>query len=483
MTLTCHGLSRAALAVLIAGAACVFPRAVLALDPTIETLRSELRELFPAPAASRQPSVAPASTDVPYAIVRREYLYARPVDLPGRPVIPSMALIRALPAPVRQAHAACVKVLTPYWHGAGVLVSSSGDVLTSYHLVAGVTTASVQTLDGRIHPVAAVQAYSAADDLALLHIDGDGYPVLALATHTPPGAGSSLSVVGHPGDRSWTLSTGRAIRRVSDSGTRVLHFDSDVGRGNSGGPIIDSEGRLCAITACMAELADGSRVKVGIDAEAIAAFLGRGAGHPVSLPDLADLERNRQAAEFLQLIYGLTDDLLADWQSVLSDVDIEARTSEVPPPAPPRAGSMAPAPASPAPAVSFTRPNRTTDIAARVLVLQLLLSRCREATGLNPSLLRSMETYAAVLDRMLDASELLARRTATADDVRTRLRKAAEMRGEAAAGFGSAVTTLQEAGRTFGLTPESSRSCALLERVRTKYVPGGCHVPTGDGGG
>lgn len=453
-------------------------RASWALDPALEDLRTELRQLFPSPSPALQASPPVAA---PFSIVRREYLYTRPMDSTVAAGLTSLRRIREYPAPLRQAHAACVKVLTPGWHGSGVLVSSSGDVLTSYHLVAGALAASVQTLDGRIHPIDAVKAYSVADDLALIRIDGGSYPVLNLRTNPPPEAGIPLFAVGHPGERSWALTPGRVIRHFAEAGTQLLHFESELGRGNSGGPIVDAEGRLCAITACAAELANGSKVKVGIDGPAIRAFLARPAGEPVSLTELATRERNRQMAEFLGLVYGLTEELIVDWQAAVAEIDVEARTADSPEPE--QAITRPERTPSATREAAFTRTNRSSDMAARLLILQALLVRCSNADGLSPELLRSMRHYVAVLDRLLDASELFSRRTAAIGDMRQKLKQAAAYQREAEERFGVAVTVLQAAGQTYGLTPGSSRPYAEMERVRQKYAPAGCHVTLGASGG
>lgn len=455
--------------------------ASLALDPAIEDLRAELRRLFPEPERVTAVHAAAATPVNPYAIVRREYLHARPVDASAAPRPASLWSIRSQPGPLRQAHAACVKVITPYWHGSGVLISPSGDVLTSYHLVAGITTGSVQTLDGRIHPFGEVKAWSAVDDLALIHIDGDAYPVLALRPDQPP-PGAALSVVGHPGERSWALTPGRTLRHCEDAGTRVLHFDSEAARGNSGGPVVDEHGRLCAITACAAELADGSKVKVGIAADAIRTFLARPAGPPISLPALAAIESNRQTAEFLEVVYGLTADLIVEWQAAMAALDVE------PGPDWPTAGKK-PAVAAglggqaPAQTVSFANTRGTSEAALRLLLLQTLLARCCTAPGLSPALQRSMRDYVAVLDHLMEAAALLSRRPATPEEARRRLRQASGEREAAEERFGAAVTILQTENRAYGRAAVAPVRFAELERVRLKYAPAGCRLQADPHGG
>ncbi len=468
--------ARTAIAAVLGAVMCT---SALAFDPAIEDLRSEIRRLFPTPASSLPLAPVVPESPGPYTIVHKEYLLARP-DFAGTPASPSLRRIREYPAPLRGAHAACVKVITPFWHGSGVIVSSSGDVLTSYHLVAGVTTASVQTIDGRIHPIGAVKAHSAALDLALVHIDGGPYVALDVRAGTPAPPGSALFVVGHPGNRSWALTDGQVIRHCADAGTEVMHFDSNVARGSSGGPIIDADGQLCAITACIAELADGSKVKVGIAAAAIGEFLKRRPGDEMLLPDLAVAERNRQMTEFLELIYAQTEALIVDWQTAMANVDVEALPAQ---PAPPTAQGTALRPARPAGAVSFANTRSCAASAVRLLVFQTLLKRLSAAEGLSPELRQSMRDYVAVLDNLIDAAALLSQNAGTPAEARRKLRQAAECRVQAEARFGTAVIALRDVGRGYGRDAIEPGRYADLDRLGLKYAPTGCRVQRSPAGG
>ena len=449
---------------------------VRALDPTVEDLRAELRSLFPAPPASPSPSAFAAPVN-PYTIVRRDYLYANPFEftLPSTRV--SLNRVRQYPPALLQAHATCVKVITPYWHGAGVIVSASGDILTSYHLMAGAITASVQTLEGRLYPVGSVLAYSAEDDLALVHVEDGPFPALPILDGVPPALDAPLFIVGHPTEQSWKLTEGRAIRQCEDGGTRVLHFASDIGHGNSGGPVVDAAGRLCAVTACAAELADGSKVKVGTAAVAIREFLAKRPGTPLNLPDLAEIERNRQAAEFLKLIYGFTDTLMADWQVAIAQADVES----VPDVTIELATVRRPTRTA-TNSVVFSRTQRCCDTALQLLMLQALIRRCSAAPGLSPELRQSMTHYSAMIDGLIDAATLLSRKTSTPEEARRKLRLAADRQTQAGQQFGAAAAILQEAGKGYGLGVKAPSGYAGLDQIRLKYDPVGCRMQSMPGG-
>ena len=115
-----------------------------AMDP-IAALQQELGAIFKT--HSDLTTYTTLSSEDPHAIIERKFLWARPPDVLPLPLSISLRQIRSYAAPIRQAHAASVKIITPYWHGAGVVISAEGDILTSYHLVAGAPIVTVQTLD------------------------------------------------------------------------------------------------------------------------------------------------------------------------------------------------------------------------------------------------------------------------------------------------------------------------------------------------
>lgn len=440
-------------------------------DPSLNQLREELQKVFaatpwvpPAPAASTEEMAPPD----PHAIVSKEFLFATPPGAfrndPHPPVVPEIPE----PLSIRKDKSVCVKIFTPWWHGAGVLISPDGQVLTSYHLVAGSPAVKVLTLHGQILSVTNVVRYSAVHDLALLQLPGGPYPAVPVSAGVQPAAGHSLRIVGHPGSRLWKVSTGTAIRETDESGTQVLHFDSDIGQGNSGGPVLDSKGRLCAITACAAVLADGSKVKVGVSSDAILRFLGTPPPAPISLADLAAHERNRQAADILEFISTLTAGALMSWPSDMSALSVETRRDS-------SAGPVPSAPGEPRYALANTRVCAQT--AARLLVLRLLVMRCAKIDGIDSALQDSAAQFAASLDSLLTCAETLSHAAPrTLDATRTALGKAREERDSAHRQFNLALRSLSGACRRLGLNEDDPRRVAGMARLAAQFAPPGCHV-------
>ena len=444
----------------------LIPWAINAADPTLEALQHELRQIFPTPAPAR-PDAARLSREpsAPYSIVERTYLWfdaasQKPLTLPL-----TRRQIRTLSPPVRLAHVACVKIITPYWHGAGVLISPSGDVLTSYHLVAGAPAVTVQTFDGRLWPITEIASVSDVHDLALVHLEGGAFVCLPLTDTHPATSGQRLSIVGHPGDNSWMLSTGETLRQTTDARTDVLQFSSDIGRGNSGGPIIDETGRLCALTACAAKLADGTAVKVGISARAMQDFLSA-PRHPVSLAELASRERSRRAAAFMEDVYRLMDEWLYTWIASMGDVTLTLSGTEGGHSAPDRR-------------VAFANLQTASGSAVQFLMLKALMLRCSTVTRVDPQVRESMNEFSSVLDHLIACSSVLNKAGGqTPEEVRLALRKAGQERTLAARDFARALARLAEFERRIAAASANPSGPDRLTPLIERYVPAGCHIET-----
>lgn len=431
---------------------------VIAADALILELQSELHSLFPT--ALRQqasPAGLAAAPTAPFAIVSQEFLLAQTPWLHDGKGRLSLHQLRQAPPAIRTAHAACVKVITPYWHGAGVVISSEGDVLTSYHLIAGVPCASVQTMDGRIHTVTNITAASAIHDLALLRITGGPFVSLDPPANYAPAPGEPIFIVGHPGETAWKASSGTAIRRQSDRGTQVLHFEADISRGNSGGPVIDNSGRLVAITACAAELADGSKVKVGIAAPAIRAFLDA-PRTPMEFADLTRIERNRRLADFLGQVCILMNVWINDWLASMALITVDsARETN-------GAGGI--------PRVRFQNTSQAATVSARLLLLRAMLLRCGGHDGIDPLLRNSLGNTAKSLDALIDGALLPGSGERSIPDSRAAITQLAQCQRDANRYFKLALESVQSASTRFELDVADPLQFQRLSALRSQASVG-----------
>ncbi len=131
-------------------------------------------------------------------------------------------------------------------------VAGPGLVVTNAHVVAGEDDTTVTTADGVSLQATAVH-YDPANDLAVLHVDAE-LPALA---HAPdPESGTTAAVLGYPENGPYAVSPARLGETrdtiSEDSYGRgpirrsITSLRGNVRSGNSGGPLVDSRGRVLA---------------------------------------------------------------------------------------------------------------------------------------------------------------------------------------------------------------------------------------------
>ena len=107
-----------------------------------------------------------------------------------------------------------------------------------------------------------VLAFSQSLDLALLKLDGPPgpFPVLELEDSDRIEIGDRVVAIGHPEQGGlWTLTTGTISAQFENfgatKGKSVFQTETGLNRGNSGGPLLDSYGRMVGINTAIARLA------------------------------------------------------------------------------------------------------------------------------------------------------------------------------------------------------------------------------------
>lgn len=149
--------------------------------------------------------------------------------------------------------------------GTGVIISADGDVLTNAHVVAGAQSIEVTLADGSTHP-AKVIGSAASQDIALIRIEG--VSKLTPAEIAPEGElrvgddvvaiGNALDLKGAPTvTRGIVSAMGRSISTQEANLTGLIQTDAAISSGNSGGPLVDSQGRVVGIDTAVATSTQG----------------------------------------------------------------------------------------------------------------------------------------------------------------------------------------------------------------------------------
>ncbi|HEX6200114.1 MAG TPA: trypsin-like peptidase domain-containing protein [Thermoanaerobaculia bacterium] len=136
--------------------------------------------------------------------------------------------------------------------GSGFVVSSDGLVVTNNHVIEGADRVRV-ILEGR-HYDAHVQGIDTATDVALLKLDvGRRLPYLELGDSDALRVGEWVMVVGSPLQLDQTVTVGvvsakgRSLGVLDTSFEDFIQTDAAINFGNSGGPMVDLQGRVVGI--------------------------------------------------------------------------------------------------------------------------------------------------------------------------------------------------------------------------------------------
>jgi serine protease Do len=137
--------------------------------------------------------------------------------------------------------------------GSGFIIDESGLAVTNNHVVTGAAILRVWVGGETESRNARVVAVSECSDLAVIDIDGDGYPYLEWYDG-PITTGLQVYAAGFPlGDPEFTLTQGIVAKErasgisSSSSVDAVLQHDATLNPGNSGGPLVTADGKVVGI--------------------------------------------------------------------------------------------------------------------------------------------------------------------------------------------------------------------------------------------
>lgn len=142
--------------------------------------------------------------------------------------------------------------------GSGFFIDGDGRILTNHHVVADVQPPISITLHGGTTARAGVIGVDKVADLALLKLDGVWRHHLPIR-RTPARAGELCLAIGDPLGRypeTVTIGVVSGLARTAVAGPGRPHYhllqtDCDIHEGNSGGPLVDVDGRVIGVTTLL----------------------------------------------------------------------------------------------------------------------------------------------------------------------------------------------------------------------------------------
>jgi serine protease Do len=185
--------------------------------------------------------------------------------------------------------------------GAGTIWHSDGLIVTNAHVIARGGGIRVGLSDGRVFP-ATVLARDTEHDIAALSIQANDLPTVQIGDSRELHAGQWVMALGHP----WGIADAVTGGVVIGAGDDLIELQAATGRewvavslhlrpGHSGGPLVDTHGRLIGINTLMT----GPDVGAAVPVEAIKRFLKRALGSVTPVPRAASISPEESAPEYV----------------------------------------------------------------------------------------------------------------------------------------------------------------------------------------
>lgn len=192
----------------------------------------------------------------------------------------------SVPAVVAKVRPSVVTILTrgmppaPSLHatqsgsGSGIVIDTTGYILTNNHLVEGVTSLVVGLPTGRLTP-GRVVARDFLLDLALVKINAPDLVPATLNTSATLEIGETVVAIGNPlalkGGSTVTVGVISALDRsvLTPNGETLydlIQTDAAINPGNSGGPLVDLSGQVIGINVAIAPSAQAISYAIAVEA-------------------------------------------------------------------------------------------------------------------------------------------------------------------------------------------------------------------------
>lgn len=146
--------------------------------------------------------------------------------------------------------------------GSGFVISSDGEIVTNNHVVDGASVIKVKLQDGREYS-AHVIGTDPLTDVALIKLDkAKDLPVASFAATGSLRVGDAVVAIGNPFGLGGTVTSGivSAMGRNIESGPydNFIQTDAAINKGNSGGPLFNTDGQVVGMNTAIFSPTGGS---------------------------------------------------------------------------------------------------------------------------------------------------------------------------------------------------------------------------------
>ena len=141
--------------------------------------------------------------------------------------------------------------------GTGFMAMKDGMAITAYHVVRDAKTVTAKFSDGQEFEASGLVDKDEKKDIALVRVKVFGKPLLSLSP-TIPDVGSRAYIIGAPEGLEFSITDGIISQVRNLEGGNVYQFSCPASPGNSGGPVIDSKGKVIGVVSF--QMVDGQNL-------------------------------------------------------------------------------------------------------------------------------------------------------------------------------------------------------------------------------
>lgn len=150
--------------------------------------------------------------------------------------------------------------------GSGFIIAPDGLIATNLHVIGEARPIRVQLTDGKSFDATSVHAYDRNLDLALIKIDAKNLPALPLGDSSTLKQGQAIMAIGNPHGLKHSVVTGVVSGTREIDKRSMIQLAIPIEPGNSGGPLLDMEGRVHGILTMKSLVTDNLGFAMPINA-------------------------------------------------------------------------------------------------------------------------------------------------------------------------------------------------------------------------
>lgn len=138
--------------------------------------------------------------------------------------------------------------------GTGFIIAADGLIATNMHVIGEARPLRVELPDGKRLEVTGIHSWDRKKDLAIIRVDAKDLPVLELGDSSALAQGDYVAAMGNPLGLRFSVVEGVVSAMQEVDGQNMVQIAMPVERGNSGGPLLNKDGKVVGVVSMKSAL-------------------------------------------------------------------------------------------------------------------------------------------------------------------------------------------------------------------------------------